>query len=81
MISRNTRVLSVSLPPETYEAINRLAKDEKKTKSAIVREMISLYKRWKFERDWRKIRQMGEDIKKKFSFKNDDELLEFIHGD
>jgi metal-responsive CopG/Arc/MetJ family transcriptional regulator len=81
MISRNTQVLSVSLPPEIYNEINRIAKNEKKTKSAMIREMVKIYRRWRFERDWSKIRAMGEDIKKKFNIKNENELLEYIHGD
>jgi len=81
MISRNTRILSVSLPPQIYEDINRMARNEKKSKSAMVREMAKTYRRYRFERDWQKIRAMGEDIKKKFNIKNEDELLEYIHGD
>ena len=81
MIPRNTRILSVSVPPQIYEDINRMAKNEKKTKSAMIREMVKIYRQWRFERDWKKIRQMGEDIKKKFNIRNEDELLEYIHGD
>ncbi|OGD85611.1 hypothetical protein A2696_03925 [Candidatus Curtissbacteria bacterium RIFCSPHIGHO2_01_FULL_41_13] len=81
MIPRNTRILSISLPPKIYEDINQMAKNEKKTKSAMIREMVKIYRRWRFERDWSKIRAMGEDIKKKFNIRNEDELLEYIHGD
>lgn len=81
MISRNTKVLSVSLPPVIFEEINRWAQREKKTKSALIRDMVNLYRQWQFERDWRKIREMGEDIKKKFNLRNESELLELIHSD
>lgn len=81
MISRNTRILSVSLPPSVLEEIERTARREKMTKSALIREMVKLYRRWKFEGDWQKIRAMGEDIKKKFNLKNEDDLLELIHSD
>lgn len=81
MIPRNTQILSVSLPPEVYEDIARLARREKKTKSALVREMVKIYRRWKFEKDWKKLRKIGEETRRKFGFKNEDELLEYIHGD
>lgn len=79
--SRNTNVLSVSLPPEIYKQIESLSKQEKKTKSQLVRDMFVVYRRQLYEKEWPKIRKMGEEIRKKYDFKNEDELLEYIHGD
>ena len=81
MIPRNTQILSVSLPPDVYEDIARLARREKKTKSALVREMVKIYRRWKFEKDWQKIRTTGEEITREFNLKNEDDLLKLIHSD
>ncbi|HCS78622.1 TPA: hypothetical protein DIV55_02660 [Patescibacteria group bacterium] len=81
MIARNTQILSVSLPKEIMADVEKMAKIERRSKSDLIREMIQLYRSWKFKRDWKKIRAMGEDIRKKFNFKNEDELFEYIHGD
>ena len=81
MIARNTQILSVSLPKEIMADVEKMAKIERRSKSDLIREMIQLYPSWKFKRDWKKIRAMGEDIRKKFNFKNEDELFEYIHGD
>ena len=81
MTHRNTQILSVSLPKEIMAEVEKMAKIERRSKSELVREMVRLYRLWKFERDWKKIRAMGEDIRKKFNFKNEDELFEYIHGD
>ncbi len=81
MTQRNTAILSVSLPKETMVDVEKLAKLEKKSKSELVREMVRVYRVWKFEKNWKKIRVMGEDIRKKFNFKNEYELFEYIHGD
>lgn len=80
-MNRNTNVLSVSLPPEIYKQIESLSKQEKKTKSQLVRDMLVVYRRQLYEKEWPKIRKMGEEIRKKYNFKNEDELLEYIHGD
>jgi len=81
MIARNTQILSVSLPKEIMADVEKMAKIERRSKSDLIREMIQLYRSWKLKRDWKKIRAMGEDIRKKFNFKNEDELFEYIHGD
>ena len=79
--SRNTNVLWVALPPEIYKQIESLSKQEKKTKSQLVRDMLLVYRRQLYEKEWPKLRKMGEEIRKKYNFKNEDELLAYIHGD
>lgn len=80
-MNRNTQVLSVSLPPEVYKKIEQLSKSEKKTKSQLIRDMVVAYRRNVYEKEWAKIRKMGDEIRKKYNFKTEDELFEYIHGD
>lgn len=80
-MNRNTQVLSVSLPPEIYKQIEGLSKQERKTKSQLVRDMLVVYRRSFYEKEWPKIRKMGEEIKKKYDFKSEGELLDYIHGE
>ena len=63
------------------EEVEKMAKIERKNKSEYIRSVLDWYKYWKFKRDWQKLRKMGEETRKKFGFKTEDELFEYIHGD
>ncbi len=80
-MNRNTQVLSVSLDPEVYRRLEKLAKSKKRSKSRLVSDMIVEYSVSDFRKQWAKVRKMGEEIRKEYKFKNEDELLEYIHGD
>lgn len=79
--SRNTQVLSVSLAPEVYKQLERLARSKRRSKSRLVSDMIVEYSVSDFRKQWAKVRKMGEEIRKEYKFKNEDELFEYIHGD
>lgn len=81
MIYRNTRVLSLSLPPATFEEIDRFAKVERKTKTELLKQAWDFYRTWKIKKDVADLRKLGEGTRKKFGFKTEDELYEYIHGD
>lgn len=80
-MNRNTQVLSVSLDPEVYRRLERLARSKRRSKSRLVSDMIVEYSVSDFRKQWAKVRKMGEEIRKEYKFKNEDELLEYIHGD
>ena len=42
-MGRSTKTLTVSLPPRIYEEVERLAEQEKKTKSELFRDMVRVY--------------------------------------
>ena len=55
MSVRNTRVLNVSVPPEMYEEIESVAREEHRTKSELIREAFRQYqfnRRWQVLRRW-----------------------------
>jgi len=80
-MNRNTQVLSVSLPPEVYKKIEQLSRVERKTKSQLIRDMIDEYSVSQFKKEWAEVRKIGEKVRKKYNFKTEDELFEYIHGD
>lgn len=43
-MARKTQVLGFSVPPEVAEEYERLAKSERRSKSALFREMVAAYK-------------------------------------
>lgn len=80
-MARSTAVVSISLPQEVLTQLNQWAKLERKSKTELIREALNWYRSWKFKRDWKELRKEGEKIRKKFNFKTEDDLYEYIHGD
>ena len=77
MINKTKRkVLNISLPPELYDEIENLAKEEAKAKGEFVREVIRQYvtrdKRWKQLRKW------GEETAKRSGIANENEVEDII---
>ena len=81
MIKRNTAIVSVSLPQQVLSDLNKWAKLERKTKTQLLKEAWSFYRTWRIKRDIKYLRKLGEQTRKKFGFKTEDELYEYIHGD
>lgn len=81
MIKRNTAVVSISLPPDVLAQLNQWAKLERKSKTELIKEALSWYRQWKFKRDWAELRKKGEEIRKEFGFKTEQDLYDYIHGD
>ncbi|OGE26092.1 hypothetical protein A3C26_00035 [Candidatus Daviesbacteria bacterium RIFCSPHIGHO2_02_FULL_39_12] len=81
MVKRNTAVVSISLPQDILAQLNQWAKIERKSKTALIREALLRYRRWKFKRDWSELRREGEKIRKEFGLKTEQDLYDYIHGD
>jgi CopG family transcriptional regulator/antitoxin EndoAI len=72
---RETRVLSISVPPDMFAAIETAAQMENRTKSDLMREA---FRHYQFARQWRLIRQWGEETAVCLDLETDDELEEFL---
>lgn len=81
MIKRNTAVVSISLPQDVLAELNKWAKLERKSKTELVKEAWNFYRLWKIKREIKEIRKWGEETRKKFGFKTEDELYDYIHSD
>ena len=55
-MGRTTRVISISIPPEMTSQIDRLAKNESRTRSELLREAL---RRYLEEQTWKKIFNYG----------------------
>lgn len=62
MLARTTKILTLSLPPEMLKKVERIAKEENRTRSELFREALRQYIASK-ER-WREIRKWGSEITK-----------------
>lgn len=81
MIKRNTAVVSISLPQDILAQLESWAKLERKSKTELIKEALSWYKRWKFRKEWIELRKEGEKIRKEFGLKTEQDLYDYIHSD
>ena len=79
MLGRTTKVMTISLPPETAETVARLASEEKVNKSQLIREAVDVYKQMKAEREWQELRALGRATAKKYGIKSDKDIERIIH--
>jgi metal-responsive CopG/Arc/MetJ family transcriptional regulator len=50
-MSRTTKILGFSVPPTVVKEVEALAKQERRTKSELFREMVRVYRRYSQQRD------------------------------
>ena len=68
---RLTRVLNVSLPPEMYDEIDQVAREESRTKSELIREA---FRQYQFNRKWRLLRRWGEETVLRLGIETDEDV-------
>jgi predicted DNA-binding protein len=79
-MSPNRTILSLSLPPEMSREIKALAKKEGKTKSALLRDMIQLYRRQKQDDDFRRLQEYGSKKARKLGIKTEADIERIVFG-
>jgi CopG family transcriptional regulator/antitoxin EndoAI len=78
-MSRATKTLTVSLPPQLYEEVERIAKQENKTKSELFRDMLLVYEDFLDERRWRRLRRAGGESARKLGVKTEADIERLVH--
>lgn len=61
-MSRTTKVVGFSVPPDIAQAVEQVAQEERRTKSDLFREMFRLYQRYRKQRAWQEERWVEEAI-------------------
>ena len=64
-------VINISMPPEMAKRVAKVAKDENRTKSELLREAFRVYE-WR--RDWAKIRAWGRETARRMNIKSDEDV-------
>ena len=64
-------IINVSMPPAMAKRVEKLAKEENRTKSELLREAFRVYE-WR--RDWAQIRSWGKETAKKMGIKSDEDV-------
>ncbi|HAW60349.1 MAG TPA: CopG family transcriptional regulator [Actinobacteria bacterium] len=79
MMGRATKVLTLSLPPETAREVEKLAKAQGRTKSDLFREMIRVYEEYLAEKEWQELFKFGEETARRFGIKSEEELFAILN--
>lgn len=74
-VSRTSKVVSVSLTPEVYRLLEKIVKREKKSRSALFKEMIRKYSE---DKRWEEIYAWGEATARKFKITSEEDVLRLI---
>lgn len=78
-MSRVTKTLTISLPPQLFKEVDRLAKEERKTKSELFRDMIRVYEDYFDEKRWRKLKKLGKETAKKLNVTSEEDIEKLVH--
>lgn len=78
-MARATKTLTVSLPPQIYEEVEKIARQEQKTKSELFRDMVRVYEDFLDARRWSQLRRVGADSAKKLRVKTEADIERLVH--
>jgi len=78
-MARATKTLTVSLPPQLYEEVERIAEQENKTKSELFRDMLRVYEDFLDERRWRRLRRTGAGSANNLGVKTEADIERLVH--
>lgn len=73
---RSTRVLSITLPSPMLEAARKLAQQENRTMSELVREALRQYEQ---QSRWKEIAALGAGSARSADVRNEQEVVDAIH--
>lgn len=78
-MARTTRTLTVSLPPQIYEEIEKLARLERKTKSELFRDMVRIYEDHLDDERWERLKRLGRATAGKFRIATEEDIEKLVH--
>lgn len=78
-MSRTTRTITISLPPRLHEEVERLAREENKTKSELFRDMIRVYGDYLDEKRVLRLRRLGRETAGRFDIRCEEDIVKLVH--
>jgi len=72
----NRQVVSISLPKKSLLVLEKICRQQEKTRSEIIREFIRKYSQ---EKQWQEIFSWGEKTASKFNIKSEEDILKLIN--
>lgn len=76
-MARQSKIVNMSLPPETSEEVNKLARQKGLSRSELLRQALKEYVA--SEKRWQQIRRWGEKAAKKLRIKDEEDVNRLIH--
>lgn len=76
-MARQTKIVNLSLPPDIFAEVERMAKEEGKSRSQILREALIQYARR--DRLWRQIYKWGEKTAEQSGIKEEKDIDRIVH--
>ncbi|MGM0365181.1 MAG: CopG family ribbon-helix-helix protein [Actinomycetota bacterium] len=77
-LGRRSKVLTLSLPPEMAQELDRMARGEGKSRSELFKDMFKAYKQHIAEKEWRDLFSFGKETAEKFNIKDEEELFKIL---
>jgi metal-responsive CopG/Arc/MetJ family transcriptional regulator len=74
---RSTRTITISLPPETLEQIERITKEEGRTRSELLQEAV---RRYVEEWEWQRLYRVAEAKSREKGIASEEQVNELIHA-
>ena len=65
------RIINISMPPALAKRVEKVAKEENRTKSELLREA---FRRYELDKDWAKIRAVGRETALRMGIKTYDDV-------
>lgn len=76
-MARGTRVVNLSLPPEVFAEMERMAREENTSRSEVLREALKHYTRT--QKLWRQIYRWGEESARELHISDEADVDELVH--
>lgn len=78
-MARSTKTLTVSLPPQLYDEVEKIAEQENKTKSELFRDMLRVYEDYLDERRWQRLRRAGRESAQMRGIESEADIERLVH--
>jgi len=76
-MTRTTKIVNFSLPPEIYKEVEDLARQRETSRSQVLREALKQYVA--SERRWQQLRKWGQETKGRLGIKDEADVERTIH--
>jgi len=77
IIQRTTDVISISLPKNVSQKLDRISKDKGQSKSSLITSLIDQFAE---NNRWQRIYKRGEETGRKFKITSEDDIDRILHG-
>ncbi|HLF98835.1 MAG TPA: ribbon-helix-helix protein, CopG family [Acidimicrobiia bacterium] len=78
MLKRTSKVLTVSLPPDSARDFERIAEEEGRNKSELFREMLRVYRVWRETQRFESLQRYGAAAARELGIRDEDDVERLV---